>query len=115
AEGETPAGVEHRPPGVRPFDALGPEAALGPRHVARRMGRLHRGDDAVACDAGELLWRCDLEVLDAEAILWRHARRLVLVDRQIDAGFVTSRPVLVGSSLYGASRAAPREPSAPSA
>ena len=36
--------IEHRPPRVRADDPIGADARLGPRHVAGRVGRLHRRD-----------------------------------------------------------------------
>ena len=58
------AGVEQRPEGVRAVGLAGPEA-VGEVSVGGGMRELHRARDAELCEAGEILRREQLAVLDA--------------------------------------------------
>ncbi|MEY3366550.1 MAG: hypothetical protein RIS71_1287, partial [Actinomycetota bacterium] len=67
AEREAHVRLQEPPPRVRTGKSLASEAGLGPRHVRGRVRRLHRGDDAQACELRDVFHRNDLRVLDAPA------------------------------------------------
>ncbi len=58
--------VQKPAPRIRPIDATGAEACIGPSHVIAGVRGLHRGDHAKLLEPGDVLPANDLRVLDPE-------------------------------------------------
>ena len=141
AEGERDAVVEHRAPGIGAAEPLEPHPRLGHQPVRGLVGRLHRGDGAVAGEARQVRRIDDLGMLDPPApvagigggklldrieqggvglIADRVDRDLEIVHRRpahlvLERGVVDQREAaLAGRVAIGCFSQAPREPSAPS-
>src|SRR5947199_259572 len=64
-EGNPGSGLEQLAPGVRALRrAVGADPILGPAQIARRVGRLHRGDDPELREAADVRRREHLSMLD---------------------------------------------------
>src|SRR5207248_2317598 len=84
AEREHRAAGDEGPPWVRTRDTLGAPVAVGKIAIARRVDRLHRGDDAVRREAPQIIRTNQLDVLDLLAQLRRRPpRRLDRVEREM--------------------------------